>query len=63
VTPSTFAALYSNPAREHDPLMVRLKEGGRYMVTGFDGTYAELHGGGRVAVAALRRKGGELVEG
>lgn len=57
MTPETFAALIAHPDREHDPLML-----GDKMVVGFDGTYALLHGGGRVRVEGLRMRGGKLEE-
>lgn len=61
MTPADFQALISNPAREHDPLLVVL-DGAEHMVVGFDGENALLFGGGKVAIAGLRKRGGRLVQ-
>jgi hypothetical protein len=58
MTKHQFLTLNNHPDREHNPLMVKLKDGRRLMVTGFDGIHAELFGGGKVPIDRLRYVGG-----
>jgi hypothetical protein len=54
-----FLTLYSNPKREHNPLMVTLKDGRRLMAVKFDdGIHVELLGGGKVRISGLKYVGG-----